>query len=69
MTLGRVIKLYRVSRGLTQCDLAAKLNKTSRTIQKYECGQIVPNIKIINEIFNIKIENIISNELLEKRGI
>ncbi|NOW86753.1 transcriptional regulator with XRE-family HTH domain [Clostridium beijerinckii] len=69
MTIGNAIKLYRASQGLTQCDLAVKLNKTSRTIQKYECGQIVPNIKIINEIFNIKIEEIISNELLEKRGI
>jgi transcriptional regulator with XRE-family HTH domain len=69
VTIGNAIKLYRASQGLTQCDLAAKLNKTSRTIQKYECGQIVPNIKIINEIFNIKVEDIISNELLEKRGI
>lgn len=69
MTIGNTIKLYRASQGLTQCDLAEKLNKTSRTIQKYECGQIVPSVKIINEIFNIKIENIISNELLEKRGI
>lgn len=69
MTLGKAIKLYRASQGLTQCDLATKLNKTSRTIQKYEGGQIVPSIRIINEIFNINVENIISNELLEKRGI
>lgn len=69
MNIGNAIKVYRSKQGLTQEDLAIKLNKSTRTIQRYESGQIMPSIKVIDKIFNIKVECILTNELLEKRGI
>lgn len=69
MDIARAIKRYRLSQGLTQEDLAVKINKTTRTIQRYESGQIMPNMKVIDQIFNINVECIISNEILAERGV
>lgn len=69
MNIANAIKKYRLSQGLTQEDLAAKINKTKRTIQRYESGQIMPNMNVIDQIFNINIEHIISNEILAERGV
>ena len=38
---------------MSQTDLADKLGKTMRTVQKYESGEIEPSIAIINEIARI----------------
>lgn len=69
MDIARAIKKYRLSQGLTQEDLAVKINKTKRTIQRYESGQIMPNMKVIDQIFNINVKDIISNEILAERGV
>ncbi|NMF06555.1 helix-turn-helix transcriptional regulator [Clostridium beijerinckii] len=69
MNIGNAIKVYRDKQGLTQEDLAMKLNKSTRTIQRYESGQTMPSMKVIDKIFNIRVEYILTNELLEKRGL
>lgn len=69
MSIAKAIKEYRLSQGLTQEDLAVKINKTTRTIQRYESGQTMPNMKVIDQIFNIRVEHIISNQILAERGV
>ena len=42
------IKAARKAAGLSQTELANRLNKTLRTVQKYESGEIEPSIAMIN---------------------
>ena len=42
--IGERIKSARKAAGLSQTELATRLNKTLRTIQKYESGEIEPSI-------------------------
>lgn len=56
------IKKYRKISGLTQSELADKLNISTRTVQKYESGEITPPLdkfKEIAQIFNISINELI----------
>ena len=48
--IGTRIKETRKRRGLNQKDLADLLNKSLRTVQKYESGDIEVSIAMINEI-------------------
>lgn len=48
--LGSRIKAVRKSRKMSQTELATLLNKSMRTIQKYESGEIEPSLLTINEI-------------------
>lgn len=52
MTIGEYIKQYRKEKGLKQGELASKLNKSLRTIQKYEANEITPSFKVLEEIAN-----------------
>ena len=51
--IGNRIKTARKALHMSQTDLADKLGKTMRTVQKYESGEIEPSIAIINEIARI----------------
>ncbi|ANE35697.1 transcriptional regulator, XRE family (peptidase S24 LexA-like domain) [Campylobacter iguaniorum] len=58
MDLGKKIRIAREEQGLSQAELANMLNITSRTLQNYEYGTSVPDIKIVQEmakIFKVKI--------------
>lgn len=48
--IGERIKSARKAAGLSQTELATRLDKTLRTIQKYESGEIEPSIAMINAI-------------------
>ena len=48
--IGKRLKTARKAAGLSQTELATRLNKTLRTIQKYESGEIEPSIAMINAI-------------------
>jgi len=48
--LGERIKEARKAAGLSQTELANRLGKTLRTIQKYESGEIEPSLAMINSI-------------------
>ena len=61
MTISEKIKQLRKDRKLTQTQLADQLDKSLRTIQKYESGEIIPNIDVINllaKIFNVSIQDL-----------
>ena len=53
MAIGDNIKKYRKINKMTQTELANKLNKSLRTIQKYESNTIKPPTKVIREISDI----------------
>ena len=48
--IGTRIKQARKAAHLSQTELAARLDKTMRTIQKYESGEIEPSIAMMNAI-------------------
>ncbi len=51
--IGARIRKARKLKRLSQTDLANMLDKSMRTIQKYESGEIEPSIAVINEISKI----------------
>lgn len=51
--IGERIKKARKAAGLSQTALGLRLDKTLRTIQKYESGEIEPSIAMINEIAKV----------------
>lgn len=58
LDLGKKIRIAREEQGISQAELANMLNITSRTLQNYEYGTSVPDIKIVQEmakIFKVKI--------------
>lgn len=61
MSIGDNIRRYRRQNKMTQIDLANKINKSLRTIQKYEANETKPSAKVlrdISDIFNIYIEDL-----------
>lgn len=48
--IGQRIKLLRKQKGMNQSDLADKLGKSLRTIQKYENGEIEVSVVLANQI-------------------
>ncbi len=51
--IGERIKAARRAANLSQTELAKRLDKTMRTIQKYESGEIEPSIAMINAIAKV----------------
>lgn len=51
--IGERIKAARRAANLSQTELAKRLDKTMRTVQKYESGEIEPSIAMINAIARV----------------
>ncbi len=65
MTVGQSIKSYRLKNGLTQNELAEKLNVSYQTISKWETDTNEPDIKTLNmlcKIFNCTLNELVNNE-------
>lgn len=65
MSIGKKIKKYRKEKGLTQIELAKKINKSKSTIQKYEASDTMPPIDVLECIANaldVDLINLISDE-------
>lgn len=65
MTLGASIKSYRLKNGLTQNELAEKLNVSYQTISKWENDTNEPDIRTLNmlcEIFNCTLNELVNGE-------
>ena len=65
MAIGDNIKRYRKINKMTQTELANKLNKSLRTIQKYESNEITPPpsvVRFISDIFNIDMNKLLDIE-------
>ncbi|ELC8426421.1 TPA: RstR family transcriptional repressor [Clostridium perfringens] len=62
MDIGNNIKSIRKKNKLTQKDLADKLNKSVRMVQKYENGEVTPNIDVlkkISKILNVSLDSLL----------
>ena len=63
--VGKKIKEVRLSRGMTQDDLAIKLDTTRQTVSRYETGDRKANQDVLfklSEVFNVKIDEFFPNE-------
>ncbi|XP_061117118.1 endothelial differentiation-related factor 1 homolog [Conger conger] len=50
LEVGKVIQLGRQNKGLTQKDLATKINEKPQVIGDYECGKAIPNNQVMGKI-------------------
>jgi len=48
--IGKRIKKYRKKENLTQKELAEKIDKSLRSVQKYESGDVAPGIDVVDKI-------------------
>ncbi|PCH13631.1 transcriptional repressor DicA [Streptococcus parauberis] len=67
-TLPENIKYFRKQQGLTQKDLANKLNMAPTAISSWEVGRNKPlmdNIELMARIFNIKKSELLGDDLLK----
>lgn len=65
MNLGKNIKAARLALGITQEDLATRLNLSKASISKYESGSLEPNSQTllrISQILKISIDSLLENE-------
>ena len=63
--VGANIKRLRKEKGLSQKELAEKLNVIDKTISRWECGYGLPDVNLLPEIakiFGISIEELIGEE-------
>lgn len=51
--IGQRIKTLRKRKGLNQTELAQKINKSLRTVQKYETGEIEVSIAVVNQLADV----------------
>ncbi len=68
---GKRIQLLRKQRGLSQEELADKLNVSSNTIAKVECGLRRPSIDFIVDLvnfFDTTVDYIVLGEEIKKEG-
>lgn len=65
VVLGEKIKILRVSRKMTQSELAKKLNVTKSTISSYENDSRQPSYEVlikISSLFNVTIDSLLMGE-------
>lgn len=67
MSIGKNIKKYRLENKITQTDLGKSIDRSLSVIQKYEAGDIIPSINVIEKI--AKVLNIDSTKLYLDEGI
>ena len=70
MTLGEKIKDLRKNKGLSQEDLANKLNVSRQAVSKYEKDINEPNIdtiKRISKYFNVDLEYLLNDDSLDSK--
>lgn len=68
--IGNFIKELRVKKGLTQDELADKLYVRRQSVSKWEMGITSPDtekFKMLSEIFNVSIDELISGEYISKK--
>ena len=66
--IGKFIQEKRKEKGITQSELAEKLNITDRAISKWENGICMPDVGIMKElceILNISINDLFSGEVVD----
>ena len=69
MNLGNNIYKLRKQMGLTQADIASKLDVSFQSVSLWERNETVPdiyNIIALADLFNISIDELINGEIAEK---
>ena len=67
MTFGAKLRELRQNYGLTQTQLAMKLDTSKSNISKYESNAIEPNLKtllLISDYFNVSIDSLLNEDYL-----
>ena len=62
--LNENIKAIRRSKGLSQQELAVKLNVVRQTVSKWEQGETVPNtetLKLLSKLFDVSINTLLGS--------
>ena len=65
LTFGSKLKDFRKKAGLTQSDLASKLNLSKSNISKYESGEIQPSLQTLaklSDIFETSVDYLLEND-------
>lgn len=66
MSLATNLVTLRKRKGLTQLDLAEKLNVSRQAISRWEVGAAVPstdNLRILSELYNVSVDDILNGEV------
>lgn len=66
MTLHTKLISLRKQKGLTQMDLAQKLNVSRQAISRWEVGAAVPstdNLKVLAELYGVQIDYLLNDEI------
>ena len=69
--IGKFIAEQRKQKGLTQKELAEKLNVTDKAVSKWETGKGDPDIEILeslSELFCVSINDILSGEIVPQEN-
>lgn len=69
--IGEFIAQLRKEQGLTQKELAERVNVSDKTISKWECGNGLPemsSIPVLCQVLGISINELLSGERLEQEG-
>lgn len=70
VTIELRIKQFRESNGLTQQELADKINVDRTTLSQYETGKRVPDIYVlwdIADVLDLSLDDLVKGELDERR--
>lgn len=62
MRVGTVVQLARQQRGMTQTELASKLDMESRTLQRYEANELIPDDPLalrLSELLRLQTDRLI----------
>lgn len=68
--IGKFISDMRKKNGMTQSDLASKLNVTNQAVSKWENGRGIPDVemlKSLSEVFNINIDELLDGKVREQK--
>ena len=66
MTLATKLVSLRKQKGLTQMELAEKLNVSRQAISRWEVGAAVPstdNLKVLGELYEVPVDYLLNEEL------
>ncbi len=65
MSLAKKLVSLRKQKGLTQMDLAERLNVSRQAVSRWEVGAAVPstdNLKILSELYGVSVDDILKGE-------
>ena len=70
-TIAQRITFYRKNCGMTQAELAEKLNYSDKSVSKWERGEGLPDVVVLSmmaELFGVTVNDLISGDVKPKRS-